>query len=136
MGEMRGLPVAERAKSVALNEEGYSERQISNKLKFSKTAIYQAMVKFRNFGSFQYLHRSGRPKLTSQRDDHLIKWMVVRPVKQENWVDVVAQRCRHRCYKVEPIFLLKLVDERNTIQVIRWSSLREVSLGLPDLCKY
>ena len=44
MGKMRGLTVAERAKSVALNEEGYSERQISKKLKFSKIAIHQAIV--------------------------------------------------------------------------------------------
>ena len=63
-GKIRGLSVAERAKSVALNEEGHSERQISKKLKFSKTAIYQANVKFRNFG---------RPKVTFQRNDHLIK---------------------------------------------------------------
>ena len=78
MGEMRGLSAAESAKSVALNDEGYSERQISKKLKFSKIAVHQANVKFRNFESFQDLHRSGRPKGTSQRDDHLIKWMVVR----------------------------------------------------------
>ena len=66
-----------KAKSVALNKEGYFERQISMKLKFSKTAIYQAIVKFRNFRSFQDLNRSGKSKVTSQRDDHLIKWMVV-----------------------------------------------------------
>ena len=78
MGEMRRLSLAERAKSVVLNKEGNSERQISKKLKFSETAIHQAIVKFRNFGSFQDLHTSGRPKVTSRRDEHLIKWMVVR----------------------------------------------------------
>ena len=52
MGEMRGLSAAERAKNVALNDEGYSERQISKKLKFSKTAMYEANVKFQNFESF------------------------------------------------------------------------------------
>ena len=77
MGKKRGLSVAERAKIVTFNEEGYSERQISKKLKFSKTAIHQAIVKFQNFGSFQDLHRSERPRVTSQRDDHLIKRMVV-----------------------------------------------------------
>ena len=61
MGKKRGLSVAERAKIVTLNEEGYSERQISKKLKFSKTAIHSAIVKFQNFGSFQDLHSSGRP---------------------------------------------------------------------------
>ena len=53
MGKMRGLSVAETAKSIVLNEEEYSERQISKKLKFSKIAIHQAIVKFRNFGSFR-----------------------------------------------------------------------------------
>ena len=52
MGKKRGLSVAESAKIVTLNEEGYSERQISKKLKFSKTAIHSAIVKFQNFGSF------------------------------------------------------------------------------------
>ena len=61
MGKKRGLSVAERAKSVALNEEGYLKRQIYFKIKFSKTAIHLVMVKFRGFGSFQDLHKSGRP---------------------------------------------------------------------------
>ena len=78
MGKKRGLSVAERSKIVTLHEEGYSERQILNRVKFSKTAVHQAIVKFRNCGSFQDLHRSGRPRVTSQRDDHLIKRMAVR----------------------------------------------------------
>ena len=48
------------------------------KMKFSKTAIYQAIVSFRNFGSFQDLYKSERPRVISQKDDHLIKGMVVR----------------------------------------------------------
>ena len=48
MGKKRGLSVAERSKIVTLHEEGYSQRQISNRVKFSKTAVYQAIVKFRN----------------------------------------------------------------------------------------
>ena len=78
MGKIRGLSVAERAKSVGVNEEGYSRMTISKKLKFSKIAIHRAIVKFQNFGSFQDLRKSGRPMVISQRDDHLIKWMVVR----------------------------------------------------------
>ena len=78
MGKKRGLSVAERSKIVTLHEEGYSERQISNRVKFCKTAVHQAIVKFRNCGSFQDLHRCGRPRVTSQRDDHLIKRMAVR----------------------------------------------------------
>ena len=71
MGKKRGLSVVERAKIVTLNEERYSERQ--KKLKFSKTAIHQAIVRFLNFGRFQDLYGSGRPRVTSQKYDHLMK---------------------------------------------------------------
>ena len=54
---------------------------INKKLRFSKTAIHQAIVRFRNFGSFQDLYWSGRPRITSQKDDHLMKRMVVRSPK-------------------------------------------------------
>ena len=53
MGKKRGLSVAVRSKIVTLHEEGYSERQISNRVKFSKTAVHQAIVKFRNLGVFK-----------------------------------------------------------------------------------
>jgi len=66
----------DRSKIIILHEEGYSERQISDTLKFIKTAIQQAVARFKTFGSFQDLSRTGRPKVTSQRDDHLIKKMV------------------------------------------------------------
>ena len=61
MGKKRGLLVAKTAKIATLNKEGYSGWQIPKKLKFSKTAVHQAIVKFQNFGSFQDLLRSGRP---------------------------------------------------------------------------
>jgi len=73
-----GLSGVDRSKSIILNEKGYSERQISEKLKFSKTAIYQAVARFKMFGSFQDLSRAGRPKVTSPRDDHMIKKMGMR----------------------------------------------------------
>ena len=48
MGKKKGLLVTERAKIAPLNE-GYSERQISKKLKFSKTVFYLAISKFWEF---------------------------------------------------------------------------------------
>ena len=58
-------------------KNGYSERRISKKLKLCQKGIHQVIVKFRNLGSIQDLHKSGRSKVTSQRDEHMIKWMVV-----------------------------------------------------------
>jgi len=76
----------DRSKILILYEEGYTERQISDKLKFSKTAIHQAVARFKRFGSFQDLSRTGRPKVASQRNDHMIKKMVVRspPTSSKN----------------------------------------------------
>jgi len=73
-----GLSGVDRSKSIILHEKGYSERQISEKLKFSKTAIHQAVTRFKTFGSFQDSSRAGRPKVTNPRDDHRIKKMGVR----------------------------------------------------------
>ena len=78
MGKKSRLLVVERAKIVTLNEERYSEMQISKKLKFNKTAIHQGIVRFRNFGSFQDFYRHGKLWVVSQKDDHRMKRMVVR----------------------------------------------------------
>jgi len=40
---------------------------------FRKTAMRQSVARFKMLGSFQNLGRTGRPKVTSQRDDHMIK---------------------------------------------------------------
>jgi len=40
----RGLSGVDRSKIIILHEEWYSERQISDKLKFSKTAIHQTII--------------------------------------------------------------------------------------------
>jgi len=53
-------------------------RQISDKLKFSKTLIHQAVARLTMFDSFQDLSSTGRPKVTSQRDDHIAMKMIVR----------------------------------------------------------
>ena len=78
MDKKKGLSVVERVKTVTLNEERCSERQILKKLKFSKTAIHEAIVIFQNFGIFQDLYRSKKAAVTFQKDEHLMKRMVVR----------------------------------------------------------
>ena len=53
MGKKWGLSVAERAKIVTVEEEGYLGTQIAKKQKVSETVIHQTTVKFRNFGVFR-----------------------------------------------------------------------------------
>ena len=67
----------DRSKIVILHEEGCSERQISDKLKLGKTAIHQPVARVKTFGSYQDLSRTCRPKVANQRDDDMIKKMVV-----------------------------------------------------------
>ena len=69
---------AQWAQIVILRQEGYNERAISECLAVSKTAVYQAVVKFKNCGSYSDCKRSGRPRKTTWRDDILIKRCVVK----------------------------------------------------------
>ena len=70
---------------MVLHQEGYSERAISGKLKCSKTAVHNAVVKFANSGTYSDRKRSGRPRKTTPRDDHAIRRMAVRsPMSTSN----------------------------------------------------
>ena len=78
MGKNVPLSEVERAQIVALHKEGHSERLISQKLKKSKTAVHNAMAKFRNTGTYTTAKKSGRPRKTTPRDDHAIRRIAVR----------------------------------------------------------
>ena len=75
MGRKKSLSEVQRGRIVALHNEGLSEREIAAKLKVSKTAVHQSIKKY---GSYKDLHRSGRPRKTTIRDDHLMKRIVTR----------------------------------------------------------
>ena len=78
MCKKRSLAVAQRAQIVILRQEGYSKRAISERFAVSKTAVHQAVVKFKNCGSYSDCKRSGRPRKTTRREDILIKRYVVK----------------------------------------------------------
>ena len=78
MGRKKSLSEVQRGQIVALHNEGLSERKIAAKLKVSKTAVHQSIKKFKQCGSYKDLHRSGRPRKTMIRDDHLMKRIVTR----------------------------------------------------------
>ena len=77
MGRKSSLTEVQRARIVLLNQEGYSERQISKAEKCSKTAVRNALAKFKNSGSYSDNKRSGRPRKTTARDDRLIRCVAV-----------------------------------------------------------
>jgi len=78
MGKKRSHSEAQRAQIVILRQEGYTERAISERLAVSKTAVHQAVVTFKDCGSYLDCKRSSRPPKTTRRDDILIKRCVVK----------------------------------------------------------
>jgi len=78
MGKKRSLSETQRAQIVILLQEGYTEGAISERLAVSKTTVHQAVVTFKNCGSYSDCNRSGRPQKTTRRDDILMKRCVVK----------------------------------------------------------
>lgn len=78
MGKKSSLTEVLRAQIVTLHGEGYTERDISAKLRYSKTAVHNAIVKFNTDGTFRDSKRSGRPRKTTLRDDHAMRRIVMR----------------------------------------------------------
>jgi len=78
MGKKLSLSDVERAQIVALYKEAYSERSISERIKRSKNAVHNAIVKFNKAGTYSDAKRSGRPRKTTRRDDHIIRRTAVR----------------------------------------------------------
>ena len=90
----KNVPLSEvqRAQIVALHKEGYSERLISKKMKCSKYAVHNAVVKFQNTGSYSTDKKSGRPRKTTPRVDHVIRKIAVRsPMSSANKIRSALQ---------------------------------------------
>ena len=75
----KNVPLSEvqRAQIAALHKEGYSERSISEKMKCSKSAVHNAVVKFKNTGCYSTRKKFGRPRKTTPRDDAIIHKIAV-----------------------------------------------------------
>ena len=67
MGKKLLLSEIERSRIVVLSKEGYSEREISAKIRRSKAAVHTVIANFNNCGSYKDLNRSGRFMKTSPR---------------------------------------------------------------------
>lgn len=65
-----------RAQAVALSSTGLTIREIARKLGISRTAVNQAIQKNTATGTFVDAARSGRPKVTTMRDDRTLKRLV------------------------------------------------------------
>ena len=72
-GKKPSLSDIQRAQIVAFYKEGYSERLISERIKKSKNAVHNAIVKFKETGTYSDTKRSDRPRKSTPRDDHIIR---------------------------------------------------------------
>ena len=68
----------ERAQIVTLHQHGLSQRQISKDLGISRASVQRTIKKFLLEGIYGNRKKSGRPRKTSQRDDHTMKKIVAR----------------------------------------------------------
>ena len=79
MGKKNSLSEVQRAQIVALHGESLSERQISAQMGCSKTAVHQAIAKYQQDDFYIDKKRTGRPRVTTAREDNVIRRIVVRP---------------------------------------------------------
>jgi len=72
--KMRAVNLTSEARSVIvfLHKEGYSVRKISEKVGKAKTTVYQIIKKFMETGSVADRPRSGRPRISTPRDDKVL----------------------------------------------------------------
>lgn len=78
MGRNKSLSPTVRAQIVALKQTGFTERQLANRFGCSKTAVHQAITRYEEQQTFSDRKRAGRPRVTSLRDDMIIRRLVVK----------------------------------------------------------
>ena len=69
MAARRRLSHDDRIKIVVLREEGYSLAEIASRIKTSRSCVSKTLSRLRETGSVDDRRRSGRPKISSQRQD-------------------------------------------------------------------
>ena len=78
IGKKKSLSEVQRAQIVALHGQNQSERQVSAQMGCSKTAVNQAIAKYQQVGSYTDKERTGRPRVTTVREDNVMRRIVVR----------------------------------------------------------
>ena len=83
---MGKISLIERQKVFVLHEEGYSQRQISSKIGYSKTAVTEIIKKFRETGSLEDRKKSGSPPKLIKDDNKYLKTLSLRNRKKTSTV--------------------------------------------------
>ena len=78
MSNKKSLSEVQRAQIFALHGQNLSERKISAQIGCSKTAVHQAIAKYQQDGSYTDKKRTERPRVTTAREDNVMRRIVVR----------------------------------------------------------
>ncbi|KAI5706979.1 hypothetical protein M8J75_013076 [Diaphorina citri] len=73
MGKTREIPIQTRGEIIGLHKANVSNRQIANKLRISRRTVDNIVKKFKDHDTVLNKKRSGRPKVTTSREDLKIK---------------------------------------------------------------
>ena len=73
MGKKQSVNTKNRPQIVTLSNLKFSVRQIAKKMKISKTAVHNAIMKYQNEGVFIDRKRSGQSKVNTSREKRLMR---------------------------------------------------------------
>lgn len=76
MGKRKSITPIIRAQAVALSSTGMTQRQIAAQLNISLCSVNLAIKKDSTTGALSDAPRSGRPRITTKRDDRVLKGLV------------------------------------------------------------
>lgn len=80
MGRSKQITPRKRAVMLQYSKDGLKQSEICKRLNLSRSTVSQLLHQFATTGSMDVKRRSGRPRITSRRDDTLIRrWSVVNP---------------------------------------------------------
>ena len=90
MAKRKNLSTEERARVVVLVQEGYSMNEVARRMKISRCCVQAIVKKQKETGTVVDRHRSGRPKVSTEREDRELVRLSLRDRK----TTVPELRCR------------------------------------------
>ena len=78
MGRKQELSQTLSSHVMILRMEKYSERQIASRLGVHPSTVHRTISRFNYLGSYSSINRCGRPPVTTQRDDAIIRRCVIK----------------------------------------------------------
>ena len=105
MAKTRNLTQETRLKIQILSQEGYSCRQIARKCRCSPSAVGYTLQKYRRTNSLEDKPRSGRPRVSSARNDRILIRMcrenrrMTSQELQQQWSNQTGVQCSTRAVR-------------------------------------